>query len=329
MGEPYSLLQQLSLSREMRLESLGKILVAPLFDVMRYRPPLKKANDAIPILTSLGCMKKCGYCSHGYSNRCLYGDGFARRSRSGKDLAGEMTAASEDGNEHFILVADQFAAGSPGDNADLFELAAAWSGKERARPVLEFTISPLEVINNRPLLQALASCFSLYPHLSVDSFDDDTLKLLDLEHDGATALDAVEFLSSLQLPFRLNYLFVRPGATVDAIHGELAGFEALAAATSHLDALQRLMLAYDLFSRRLLLSPRMPVGTREDVAPDYWRRLPPAQFRILESVHAILGAQFHNLSNLSPASGAGAPVPPIDALAACIEVGLKELSRRC
>lgn len=86
-GEPYALIQEFARNNETLLQARGGVLVSPLFDVLRYQtPPFNSQADYVPILTSLGCHKRCGYCSHGASCSSLYGSSFSRRSRPWKQV---------------------------------------------------------------------------------------------------------------------------------------------------------------------------------------------------------------------------------------------------
>jgi hypothetical protein len=330
-GEPYGLLQELAVNEDLVLRSRGLALHGPLFDVRRYRSPrLPAGADKMSILTSLGCRKKCGYCSHGSNGRFFYGECFQRRPRPGADLLDEMAAGVAAGIRHFVMVADQFLSLDPAENTALFDLTAAWRKEEWGTPVVEFTTSPAEVLSNRQLLAALSCSFRLLPRLSIDNFDARACALLDLEFDTASALASVQVLASLRLPIRVNYLFVRPGATIEGLRHEFSCFEALAEMTSYMGPLERLFLAYDLFTGRLRLTPGAPVCSNPAVHSGYWDALPAVQDRVLNRILAFLNAQLAQCSaqEREGLSRAVAPGRGPDSLEAAIQMGMHEIASK-
>lgn len=200
----------------------------------------------------------------------------------------ELALIGVTGVHHFLMVADQFLSSQPEENHELTELASAWSVSGLGRPTIHFTLSPREVLQNLTLLTALASRFDLCPRLSIDSFDDRTLDLLDLDFNSEIALHAFEALASLRSRVRVNHLLVRPGATISTIKWELSCFAKLASSVSYLTSIDRLMLAHDLFSGRLDVLPGSPLATNKLVTQQYRETLPSCLPKLLFKAEAVL-----------------------------------------
>jgi len=114
------------------------------------------------------------------------------------------------GIECFQMTASQFLSEEPGRNVELERLTANWNPEVFGRPFVAFTVSPIEVLSNQTLLEDMARSFRLYPTLSIDSFDNKTLALLDRQYTAAAAIDALRVLTRLKLPLKINYIFIRP-----------------------------------------------------------------------------------------------------------------------
>jgi hypothetical protein len=295
-GEPYIPIQRM-LAGEVNLDNLaGKAIIGPLLNPREYHTPPFEAERTIPrIMTSIGCEKKCGYCQFGATYSSLYPGVFARRNRPWQDLRNELKAGTDRGICEFILLADQFLSQNPHENRELMLLTENWPLVSEDRPGLTFTLSPREVLNNQPLLAAMARCFNLYPTLSIDSFDSNTLALLDLDFDPSMGLEAVKYLVALNLPLRINYIFGRPQATIDGVKEELQCLRLLAETTSHLTTQQKLLLAYDIFSRTLQITYGMPVALKADVVNPM--PVSPAFTQILQAIVQKLNQERDKLSD--------------------------------
>ncbi len=170
-GEPYALIRQLAKNQRLLDQMRGKAVLGSLLDPREYRTPpvITKHADFASIMTSIGCKKRCGYCSYGATYSRLYPKEFARRSRPWQDLKKEIIDFMEKGINNFILLADQFLSGNPEENQELHSLALHWKSEKIGRPVLFFTVSPIEVLNNKPILESMSHSFHLYPRLSIQA----------------------------------------------------------------------------------------------------------------------------------------------------------------
>lgn len=266
-GEPYASIVFLARKKELLDEIKGKVVLGPLLDLEKYRMPFPLVGrDRKPalLLTSLGCNKRCGYCSYGTTFSKLYGKEFSRRSRSRKAVARDMITSIVNGIDEFRAVADQFLALKKEENSELRMLTCAWRRLSDRRPRLSFTIAPRELLENKELIGAMDQCFELVPSLSIENLDDRALELFDLGFDAATALEAAEFLSSRKIPFRINYIFVRPGATMEGMRAEFANLASLASMTSFMTPHQQLLLSEDIFSGELRIMPCSPLAERRE-----------------------------------------------------------------
>lgn len=262
-GEPYALIPQFVRNPILLKQSRGKAILGPLLDTNQYRTPsgARPSTGMVPLMTSIGCEKKCGYCSYGATYSCLYPGSFSRRPRGWRSLEKEMTCFIATGADSFSFIADQCFSTDPEKNEELTDLAHEWNGRN-GRPMCAFTISPAEVLNNKPTIEAMSRSFRLLPRLSIDSFDDSTLSALHLNFDASTALEAVRFLACLKLPLRLNYLFVTPWKTIQSVQTEFSYFLQLANELSYLSPYQQALITQDLFFGRLGFPPGAPISSR-------------------------------------------------------------------
>jgi hypothetical protein len=276
-GEPYALLPKLVRSRRLTERLRGRAIRGPLFDPACYvRPPWQRLPlPPALIISSVGCRKRCGYCSYGATQGCLYPRTSGRRPRPWRAMAAEMTQLADAGMSTFRMVADQFLDAAPDANADLHALASAWSAGAHAGAGLAFTLSPAEAIRNTSVLTALHNAFTVHPALSIDSLDDATLSALGVGFDATAALEAVQWFADRRIPLRINYLFVRPWMTPETMSRELQQLQQLSRLTSYMTPLQRETLAYDVFGVNLLHIPGMPLETAPGMIPDYEQQLPP------------------------------------------------------
>lgn len=318
-GEPYAFIPQLAKKQGLLDQSRGKAILGPLFDPREYRTPptiTRQARWAF-IMTSVGCEKRCGYCTYGATHSRLYPKEFARRSRPWQDVEKEIIDFVGEGIDRFSLIAHQFLSGDPEENKELRSLAWHWKPEEMGRPTLVFTISPVEVVNNKSILEAMSHSFRLHPRLSIDSFDNRTLALFDLDFDASTALEAVEFLAYLKLPLRINYILVRPGVTIETVGEEFSHFVSLAAMTSYLTPLQKLLLAHDLFSGSLRIMRDAPIARKKGIRERYEEDLPP---EFLKVILRVQDAMEEEIDNFRPDSGR-APLLTI------VKAGFEEVMR--
>jgi len=317
-GEPYALISQLARDRKMGDALKGKAILGPLLDPREYRTPPVSTRQAgwAAVMTSLGCQKRCAYCSHGVNSSYLYGQQFSRRSRPWQAVREELAQFVTNGITQFVLLADQFLSPDPEKNCDLLSLATHWDSQKLGQPILVFTVSPRDVLSNQSLFEALAHSFQLHPKLSIDSFDNGTLQLLDLDFDAATALEALRFFASLQLHFRINYLFLRPGVTLENLREEFSFFHALDGLVAYLNPYEKLMLAFDLFSGSLRVVSGTPVEKKLGVRARYEGEFPPELLKAVIGIQGAMEQELHNLPNLRAA----------DPLRAVLNAGLKEIT---
>lgn len=295
-GEPYVLITRLAKNPRLFTRLRGKAVFGPLLDPRKYRtaPIITRQVGLASIMTSMGCQKRCGYCSYGATYFHLYPDRFTRRSRSWQDVAREIIDLMGEGIGYFSLLADQFLARTLEENQELCSLAQYWKSEEMERPTLIFTVSPVEVLNNMPILEDMSHSFQLYPRLSIDSLDNKTLALFDLGFDASTALEAVKFFAYLKLPFRINYIFVRPGVTIARIREEFSHFASLAAATSYLSPKEKLLLAHDLFSGSLHIMQGSPIAGIKGIREQYKEDLPPELLKVISRVQNVMQREIDN-----------------------------------
>lgn len=298
LGEPQATIARLATETAFLERSLGRVLVGGRPEARHFRAPPPGDGQAaglapdspasLPVLTSLGCDKRCGYCTMASTRAKLYRGGIPRRPRPWPDLLEELAGFSDRGVDGFQLLADQFLAADPARNRDLAELARRWGSVRTRRPRLTFTVAPGEVVRNKNLLSEMASAFDLRPRLSVDSLDDQTLSLLDLDFDPPAAIEALVFLEGLGLPTRVNYIFVRPGMTAPRLRAELSRLLLVAEATAHLSYREKLVLGHDIFSRRLEVLPGTPVAAKGTSAR-YEGDLPVEALRVVRAVQEAVG----------------------------------------
>lgn len=301
-GEPYALIPQLVRDPVLLKQSRGKAILGPLLDPDHYSTPSgARPSGIVPLMTSIGCEKRCGYCSYGATYSCLYPDCFSRRSRNWRSLEKEMTLFIAKGVDSFRFIADQCFSVEPEKNRELDALACNWNSKN-GRPSCAFTVSPAEVLNNRQTFENMARSFRLFPQLSIDSFDDVTLSALHLNFTASNALEAARFLASLKLPLRLNYLFVTPWKTIHSLQTEFSFLLPLAKELSYLSPCQQALIAQDLFSGRVGLPPGAPISS-EGIAEAYEARIPTELLELMANVQDAMyqeteGMDLHSGNNL-------------------------------
>jgi hypothetical protein len=320
-GEPYRTVPQLAKDKELLKQSRGTAVLGDLYDQREYVPaPGTYSTNTSLVVTSLGCEKRCGYCTYGATNFRLYGHRFSRRSRPWQDLERELIQLLDRGVDLFQMTASQFLSNDPEQNIEIRSLAYNWDCEANGRPKVAFTVSPLEVLNNRSILKAMSRAFRVYPRLSIDSFDDQALALFDREYDAAAALKAVKFLAALKLPFKVNYIFIRPGIDIARLDNEIAYLKLLASATSYMSSYEKLMLAYDVFSSSLLVYEGAPIAFEKGIRPDYEATLPMEMVAVMASIQS-------NLRKLIEAVRKGDEREPLMSLLKEIEGDLKHLPR--
>jgi hypothetical protein len=255
-GEPYATVAHLVRNPHALEGALGSALVGSLWNPDEFRHPSRPEGDSpYPILTSVGCNRTCGYCPVGATFSRIYGHDYGRRSRNSAAIAQDILEAQAHKAQRFVFLADQFLDVDPVNNGSLMELAADWYRVQPTRPHVGFTVGPLEVLTNVELLNAMAECFVPQIRLSVDSLSSENLRDWALDFDPGIALEAVNALVDLRIPFRLNYIFLASGTGRELAH-ELAYMASLADSIKPLDRDHQLLLACDLFSNAL----EYPVG---------------------------------------------------------------------
>lgn len=265
-GEPYRAIPRFVKNKDLLAQSRGKAILGALCDPREYvAVPGTCHTDTSLVITSLGCVKKCAYCTYGCTYSRLYGHEFSRRSRPWQDIENELIASLDKGVDCFQMTASQFLSSDPEENLEIRSLAFNWNSEVTGRPPVAFTVSPVEVLNNRPIIEAMSRAFRVYPRLSIDSFDDRALALFDRDYDAAVAMEALEFLAALKLPLKVNYIFMRPGIDIASINKEIAYLKLLASATSYLSAYDKLLLAYDIFSSSLLVYEAAPIAFKKGI----------------------------------------------------------------
>jgi hypothetical protein len=291
-GEPYAFIPYL-VDDVSRLETLrGRAVLGTLLDVRRYRTPAPLGADGpVPLMASIGCQKRCGYCSYGSTYARLYGHAFDRRSRPWRDLFQELTAFGRAGRQRFMLLADQLLSRAPAENGELRLLASRWRRLGGTRYSLAFTVAPPEALSNQPVLELLAAAFDIHPALSIDSLDDESLRRFGLSFSVADALDAARVLSDLGVAFRLNYLFIKPGMTLRALEAELNRLLELADIAGSLAPNAQVGLAHDIFSGRLRPTSGAPMWGEVDDENNaaYEQFLHPAVLAAVVSIQGVVG----------------------------------------
>jgi len=215
------------------------------------------------------------------------------------------------------MTASQFLSEKPEENVELSLLAANWKPETDGRPLVAFTVSPIEVLKNRRILEDMSRSFRLYPTLSIDSFDNDTLALFDRDYTATAAIDALRILTGLRLSLKVNYIFIRPRADVNRVKGELEYFKILAAETSYLSSYDRLLLAYDSFSKSLLVTRGAPIAGIKGIQQNYESVLPGELLRLVSTIQDSLKAQIDRFD----------PEKSDDPLMSLIKVIEEEVSR--
>ncbi len=319
-GEPYALIPDIIKDQKLMERLKGKAILGPLLNPAAYRSPpaVPSQNDWVYILTSLGCQKKCGYCTYGATYSHLYSKAFLRRARPWQDIKVEMAYFMSKGIDQFVLLADQFLSKTPQDNLDLLNLSLDWNPEKNGRPMLIFTVSPLEILSNKALFETMSCSFRLYPRYSIDSFDNDTLNLFDLGFNALEAMEALKFLSHLKLPFRINYIFIRPGMTLGGIKKELNFFKSLDNVTFYLDPYEKLLLARDLFSTSLNLMQGSPLMAGDSqMYKQYENDLPREVFKIVSKIQSVMVHEVNKINDTYIKNG--------NPLKTIIEAGLDEI----
>ena len=310
-GEPYALLVRLA-TGGLAIDGLrGRAVLGPPFDLAAYATP-----PGGPLLTSLGCVKACAYCGFGATYRHLY-PGFRRRERPWTMVAAEITESVGRGEGAVAFIADQFLAVDPNENAQLVRLAANLNLPGGARPAATFTVAPREVLANQLLVASLNGILETRPTLSIDSLDDVALTSYRVEFEAADALRAASYLTELDVPFRLNYIFARPRMTADALHREFANLHALALITRDRPAADQWLLVKDVFTSRLTPVAGAPLWT-DSTGTDADGAGPPELLElVMDGILGVLAREAHD-------AGTGAPVAPF---LAAVEAGLDALHR--
>lgn len=316
-GEPYTLIRQLAMDQGLVKQLRGKSVLGVLLDPREYcTPPILKAQEGWAyIMTSMGCQKRCGYCSYGTIYSGLYPKDFTRRSRPWKDIEKNIIDLMGEGINSFKLLSDQFLSRNPEENKELYSLAQNWNSYKTGKPIIAFTVSPLEVLNNKITLESMSHSFYLHPRLSIDSFDNNTLDLLDLDFDASTALEALKFLAYLKLPLRINYIFIRPGMTINSIREEFFYFKLVAVVTSYLNFYEKILLIDDFLSNSLGLIQGAPISHKNGIKERYKEGLPP---ELLKKITKLLNVIQGEIDNLHIKDGS-------DPLLTVAEAGLNEL----
>lgn len=316
-GEPYALILQIAKNPRLLNQLKGKAILGPLLNHREYStyPAIEGQEGWAFIMTSIGCQKRCGYCTYGATYSCLYPKDFSRRPRPWQDVEKEIIDYMEKGTKNFILLADQFLSADEKENQELRSLALHWKPEKMGKPTLIFTVSPVEILNNKPILEAMSHSFHLYPRLSIDSFDNNTLALFDLCFNASTALEALKFLAYLKLPLRINYIFIRPGVTIEIIKVEFSYFKSLAIAVSYLTPYEKLLLAHDLFSRSLSIMKGAPIARKKGIQERYEKDLPLELLKVISMIQNVMQKEINNLRNENKG----------DPLLTIVEAGLKGL----
>jgi hypothetical protein len=310
-GEPYSLLVRLTADGGAVDALRGRAVRGPPLDLAAYATP-----PGEPLLTSLGCGKACAYCPFGAAYRHLYGGGFRRRERPWRTVAAEIVGSVARREAALAFLADQFLAIDPDENTQLARLFAELNLPDGARPLATFTVAPREVLANRPLIASLNRVFAARPTLSIDSLDDAALTRYRVGFDATDALRAAAYLTELEVPFRLNYIFERPGMTVEALRREFANLHALARITRDRPVDEQWLLAQDVFTSRLVPIPDAPLWADGGGADDGARS--DLLGFVMEGIVGVLAGQ----------ADGGEPAVTAAPFLAAVEAGLDVLHRK-
>jgi hypothetical protein len=306
-GEPYAFIARLAGDPLLFEQLRGTAVVGPLLDPRQYRTPSTPLRQGLwtPLVTSVGCGRSCPYCADGPMYADLYRERFGRRSRPWRDLARDIVALKRQGGERLLLLADRFLAEDAGENGELRELAANWS-RELGRPALSFTVSTVEVVNNRDTLELLSQHGQLYPRLWVDRLEDAT-----------SLLQAVRFFADRRLSVRLSCALAGPGATIEGVREELRTLASLADVMSYLPPEHQILVAHDLFSSRpriLASAPRSAPSAAREGAP---RELPGGLLTVMGKARDVMAEELRRVWS----GERGAPLRTI------VEAALEELER--
>lgn len=317
-GEPYALIPFFMKNQELLDQFKGKAVLGPLLDPRAYRTPLdsERQNSSALIMTSMGCQKQCGYCTYGTTYSNLYTQNISRRCRPWQNIEKEIKDFMLEGIDHFILLADQFLSADPEMNQELYSLVQCWDSEGIDNPTFMFTVSPIEILNNKPLLESMSKSFKIYPRYSIDSFDNRTLNLFDLNFDASDAMEALRFLASLKCSFRINYIFIRPGITVEKMKEELFYFDLLNSLISYMTPYEKLLIAHDLFSVSLDVIPGASIADKKGIRDGYEKDLDPGVLAIMTRIQNVMQEEIINIRDKDQS----------DPLLNIIRAGLKEIS---
>jgi len=298
-GEPFATIAKIARQPELIWEMKGNAVLGPLFDLREYRPTLavSEGQQTSQLLTSLGCQKQCGYCTYGATYSQLYLGNPIWRPRPSEELDQELCELLERGARRIWLAANQPLSKNGDENKALLNLAQRWEGRKEPLLELSFDLSPQEALHNRALLEAMSRSFEIFPRLSVDSFDDGTLELLDLTHDVAAAMEAIEYLSHLQIAFRLTYILIRPEMTLRTLKQELIWMREVDAQTSYLPPQHKLLLAHDFLWNQLRLHPCMPVSRKLRTDKDYKEDIPVQCLQVISRMREQLGTEIESFTH--------------------------------
>jgi hypothetical protein len=299
-GEPFAAITELARQERLVDQMRGNAFLGPLLNLREYRPPATNWKQQTHLLlTSLGCQKRCGYCTYGVIYSRLYGANRLWRSRPAHDLHQELTEIVDRGITRIWLAAHQLVSKNGEDNDALLHLTHHWENEQSQRPELCFDLSPTEVLSNKQLLEFMSCSFDIFPRLSVDSFDDDTLDLLDLTHNAAAAMEAVEFLSHLKVSFRINYILIRPGMNLGALRRELRYLREVDTLTSYMTPQHKLLMANDFLWNHLRLHPCMPVVRKLGKNKTYEKDIPARCLRVISRMRELLETKINDFTHQS------------------------------
>jgi len=270
-GEPFATVSDIVREPWLADEWAGKAVLGRLLDLSEYsaEPPM---NASPLVVVSAGCEKMCGFCTYGATYSGLYGASRQWRSRPGDALVDDVRRLAQSGSARVWLAGQQILSPNPGENGALLELARGVDGTPSLE--LHFETSPVEVVNNQALLAQLAERFELHVKLSVESLDDEMLRLLERPHDARMGLEALSILLGLGVVLRLNYILVRPGLTLGRLTAEVHRWGDVHALISSLPPAQQLLIASDLLFRVLRLHPCMPVCAKMGCNPNFEDEVP-------------------------------------------------------
>jgi hypothetical protein len=283
-GEPYKTVARLLSDPEVMREARGRAILGEPLDLEMYQTPdLDLPVDVDwPVLTSLGCEKRCGYCAYGLNFPRIYPQ--ERRSRPWQAVADDLVRFANRTNGRFRLLADQVLSLDRSCNIDLFQLAKSWRGGGVGRLSLGFSVGPAEVCSNSDLLESLAEAFELRVSLSIDTLDGAQACMWHLAHDCASSLQAVSHLRRLGCSIRLNYIFIRPGLNLRRLRDELSQLSQLAQKLDDLEPQQQLMLCGDLFLRHLDVRSLVEYRLVDAAIGDYQSKLSPDVLRVIAKI---------------------------------------------